>query len=206
MTKIYLKPLLKKQKAEIFIMQNIINSDDKNRTIIFAFNKPKGVICSHKDERHRSIIYDFIPSNFLKEAGGRVHSIGRLDYNSQGLLLLTNNSKLKNYFENPKSKIIRIYKVKVQGIVERKHKERILEGITIKNIKYKVVDLRFLNKTKSYTWLRITLDCGKNQHIRKIFSKFNMTVNKLIRIQYGPYKLANLNSGEVKILKKKRYK
>ena len=173
------------------------------KSTIIAFNKPRGVICTHKDEKKRVKVYDFIPRKLFKESGRKIHSIGRLDYNSQGLLLLTNDKKIKSHFENPKSKILRVYKVKVQGVLEKKHIIRILEGITVNNILYDVKSLDLLSKTKTYTWIKVSLDKGKNQHIRKIFLRLKMSVNKLIRIQYGPYKLANLKSGELKVLSKK---
>ena len=183
---------------------NIEFKKERTKTFIVAFNKPKGVISTHKDEKDRTKVYDFIPNKLVKSLGGKIHSIGRLDYNSQGLLLLTNNTKLKNYFESPHSGIIRIYRVKIQGIIDNKQKKRILEGVKINNRIYDVKKIQFISETKTYSWLKISLDKGMNQHIRKIFSKFNIAVNKLIRIQYGPYKLANLKTGEIKILSYKK--
>ena len=183
---------------------NIQFNKDRTKTFIVAFNKPKGVISTHKDEKDRVKVYDFIPNKLVKYLGGKIHSIGRLDYNSQGLLLLTNNTKLKSYYENPQSGIIRIYRVKIQGLIDSNQKKRILEGIKINNRIHDVKSLQLISNTKTYSWLKISLDKGMNQHIRKIFSKFNISVNKLIRIQYGPYKLANLKSGEIKILSYKK--
>ncbi len=157
-------------------------------------------------KKKRTKVYDLLPSRLIKNIEGKIHSIGRLDYNSQGLLLLTNNTKIKNYMENPTSRIERVYKVKVQGIVEEKHKIKILRGISIEKKSYDVLSLQMLSKTRTYTWMKITLIRGKNQHIRKIFFKLGMSVNKLIRIQYGPYKLTNLKIGEVKILNSKKMK
>ena len=167
---------------------------------LIALNKPKGVICTHKDEKNRTRIYDLLPKSLIKHFEGNIHSVGRLDFNSQGLILLTNNKKVKNYFEKPESKIIRIYKAKVQGNLTNNHLNQIKEGIFVKKIKYKVVSIVLIKQTKTYSWVKIILNEGKNKHIRKIFKKFGFTVTKLIRLQYGPYKLSTLNTGQIKWL------
>lgn len=167
---------------------------------LIALNKPKGVICTHKDEKNRTRIYDLLPKSLIKHFEGNIHSVGRLDFNSQGLILLTNNKKVKNYFEKPESKIIRIYKAKVQGHLTNNHLNQIKEGIFVKKIKYKVVSIVLIKQTKTYSWVKIILNEGKNKHIRKIFKKFGFTVTKLIRLQYGPYKLSTLNTGQIKWL------
>ena len=172
----------------------------KNNSFLIALNKPKGVICSHNDEKNRPSIYDILPKNILKDVKGNIHSVGRLDFNSQGLLLLTNNTKIKHYLEKPSSKIIRIYKVKVQGKITKKNLDQIKKGIYISNIQYRVVNIILLKKTTTYFWVKIVLNQGKNQHIRKIFKKLGFNVNKLIRLQYGPYKLTTLDTGQIKWL------
>ena len=102
---------------------NLLNIKKKTIAIIImrfsllALNKPKGIICTHNDEKNRKKIYDLVPKNINKKIKGGLHSIGRLDFNSQGLILLTNNTKIKAYLEKPSSKIIRVYKVKIQGII-----------------------------------------------------------------------------------------
>jgi len=171
------------------------------KTFLIAINKPKGVICTHKDERNRKKVFDLIPSKTLSLAEGKLHSVGRLDYNSQGLLLITNNSKIKHYLESPKNKIKRVYKVKIQGKINSELITKIKNGTLINRIPYKVVSIKVIKKGTSYSWFLIKLDEGKNQHIRKIFLKYGLSVNKLIRIQYGPYKLSSLNTGNIKFLK-----
>ena len=172
----------------------------ENNSLLIGLNKPRGVICSHKDEKGRPCIYDLLPKTIIKEFKSTIHSVGRLDFNSQGLILMTNKPKIKYYLEKPSSKIIRVYKAKIQGNLVRKHIEKIEKGIYVKNIPYKVVNIVITKKTSSYSWVNIVLNQGKNQHIRKIFSKLGFSVNKLIRIQYGPYKLSSLNTGQTKRL------
>ena len=168
--------------------------------VLLAVNKPRGIICTHNDEKNRKRIYDLIPKTFIRNIKGNLHSIGRLDFNSQGLILLTNNTKIKTYLEKPSSKIIRTYKVKVQGLLTDSIIKKTKKGMYINNIFYSVKKIEIFKKTKSYSWLLVKLDEGKNNHIRKVFKKLGFSVNKLVRIQYGPYRIGSLKTGEVKFL------
>ena len=168
--------------------------------VLLAVNKPRGIICTHNDEKNRKRIYDLIPKTFIRNIKGNLHSIGRLDFNSQGLILLTNNTKIKTYLEKPSSKIIRTYKVKVQGLLTDSIIKKTKKGMYINNIFYSVKKIEIIKKTKSYSWLLVKLDEGKNNHIRKVFKKLGFSVNKLVRIQYGPYRIGSLKTGEVKFL------
>ena len=137
--------------------------------VLLAVNKPRGIICTHNDEKNRKRIYDLIPKTFIRNIKGNLHSIGRLDFNSQGLILLTNNTKIKAYLEKPSSKIIRTYKVKVQGLLTDSIIKKTKKGMYINNIFYSVKKIEIIKKTKSYSWLLVKLDEGKNNHIRKSF-------------------------------------
>tara|TARA_E500000178_G_C16878287_1_gene687742 strand:- start:424 stop:1020 length:597 start_codon:yes stop_codon:yes gene_type:complete len=191
-------------------LNNHINTSNTSRikeeAVLIGLNKPKGVICTHKDEKNRIKIYDLIPKNIYKNIKGNLHSVGRLDFNSQGLILITNNTKIKSYLESPSSKIIRIYKVKVQGILQKHIVNKAKDGLKIGNKKFSIVTIEILKKTNNYTWLLVKLDQGKNQHIRKIFKKLGYTVNKLIRIQYGPYKLSSLETRKIKLFNLRKIK
>ena len=101
---------------------------------IIALNKPKGVICTHKDLYNRTKIYDLIPKKVLKLVEGKLHSVGRLDFNSQGLILLTNNTKVKKILETPSSKVKRIYKVKIQGNLNNDILNKIKRGVLINKV------------------------------------------------------------------------
>ena len=168
--------------------------------VLLAVNKPRGILCTHNVEKNRKRIYDLIPKTFIRNIKGNLHSIGRLDFNSQGLILLTNNTKIKAYLEKPSSKIIRTYKVKVQGLLTDSIIKKTKKGMYINNIFYSVKKIEIFKKTKSYSWLLVKLDEGKNNHIRKVFKKLGFSVNKLVRIQYGPYRIGSLKTGEVKFL------
>jgi 23S rRNA pseudouridine2605 synthase len=181
-------------------IEKISYSSFSKEFVLLAINKPRGIICTHNDEKNRKRIYDLIPKTFIRNIKGNLHSIGRLDFNSQGLILLTNNTKIKAYLEKPSSKIIRTYKVKVQGLLTDSIIKKTKKGMYINNIFYSVKKIEIIKKTKSYSWLLVKLDEGKNNHIRKIFKKLGFSVNKLVRIQYGPYRIGSLKTGEVKFL------
>ena len=165
---------------------------------ILLFHKPVGVICTKKDERGRKTIYDLLPKEY-----SNFHYIGRLDLNSEGLLLLTNSSEIKRYYELPKNNIKRIYKVRVYGYLNEKVLDSSEKRIKIKDPKtgksttYKAkIELDDSNpKTNSNsknTWLKFTLKEGKNREIRKICEHFDLQVSRLIRISFGEYELGNL--------------
>lgn len=167
---------------------------------IYIFNKPRGCLVTHSDPEGRKIIFDLIPKKFEKYI-----SIGRLDYNSEGLLLITNNGDIKRYFELPKNNFERSYKVKVQGKVDERIIKSLKKGLFINKIKYKPILALIDSSTPTYTWITMILREGKNREIRNIFESFNMTVTRLIRISYGPYKLGKIQKGKIvksKVIKK----
>ena len=174
--------------------------NEKSHNILIGLNKPRGVICTHNDEKGRIRVYDLIPKNILKDFKEKIHSVGRLDYNSQGLILLTNNTRIKSYLESPSSKILRVYKVKIQGLITNSIIKKYQKGLQVGNIFYSIISMKIIKQSKSYSWLIIKLNEGKNQHIRKIFKRIGFNVNKLIRIQYGPYKIGSLETGKIRVL------
>ena len=167
-------------------LKNIIQLDKKNIPFksvdeIYLFNKPRGCLVTHSDPKNRKTLFDFLPKKL-----DRMTSIGRLDYNSEGLILLTNNGSIKRKFELPQNNFERIYRVKVQGKIETKI------------IKYKPIIAKIESSSDTYCWLQMNLREGKNREIRNIFESLNMTVTRLIRISYGPYKLGKLQRGKFK--------
>ena len=119
-------------------IEQISNRSFGKEFVLLAVNKPKGIICTHNDEKNRKKIYDLVPKTIIRKINGKLHSIGRLDFNSQGLILLTNNTKIKAYLEKPSSKIIRTYKVKVQGLLSDYIIKKTNKGIYINKIFYSV--------------------------------------------------------------------
>ena len=186
-----------KKDDEVFIGKTQIK--EQRKIELYALNKPRGYITSKKDELDRKTVYDLIPldkKNLL--------TIGRLDFNTEGLLLFTNNGEHKRYFELPKNKITRTYEVKVYGNINSSDIEKIEAGITINGIKHQVKQIILIKKLKTNNWLRIKLVEGKNREIRKIFESLGFVVNRIIRTHYGSYSLNKMKRGEFKkmIIKK----
>ena len=165
---------------------------------LWKLYKPIKYICSNKDENDRKKIFDLIPNNFP-----RTISIGRLDFMSEGLLLLTNNGDYSRKLELPKKGYERIYRICIRGKIEKKYLEKINKGIKINNISYKKINIKIEKSHKNFTWLIAKLTEGKNREIRNICKYFSWQIVKLIRIQYGPYKLGNLKVGEIEEIKVK---
>ncbi len=165
---------------------------------VWAFYKPAGLVTTHKDEQGRETVFDYVKSQGLSE---RVISVGRLDLNSEGLLLLTNNGEFAQFAESPKTEWKRVYRVRVYGDVSKLDIDQLQQGITIDGVQYRQVDVE-LEKDFSHkgqnAWLQVTLTEGKNREIRKIMEYFDLQVNRLIRLSYGPYTLGNLKIGEMR--------
>ena len=186
-----------KKDDEVFIGKTQIK--EQRKIELYALNKPRGYITSKKDELDRKTVYDLLPldkKNLL--------TIGRLDFNTEGLLLFTNNGEHKRYFELPKNKITRTYEVKVYGNINSSDIKKIEAGITINGIKHQVKQITLIKKLKTNNWLRIKLVEGKNREIRKIFESLGFVVNRIIRTHYGSYSLNKMKRGEFKkmIIKK----
>ena len=159
---------------------------------MWIFHKPKGFVCSNKDEKNRKTIFDILPDNLP-----RTISVGRLDINTEGLLLLTNDGEISRYIELPQNKWIRNYRVRVHGKVNMPRLEKLAKGIRIDGVSYGSIKVE-LEKEGSNSWLKISLTEGKNREIKKVLQYFGLEVNRLIRISFGPFILGNLATGKIK--------
>ena len=184
------------ENNQIFVDKKLINRSTDIQ--IYIFHKPKGCLVTHNDPSNRKTIFDFINKKYRN-----LITVGRLDYNSEGLLILTNDGQLKREFELPKNNYQREYKVKIQGKITDFIISKISKGITVKGQKYKSIEIKKINETSTYTWIRMILTEGKNREIRKIFDSLNMTVTRLIRVSYGKYRLGKLQKGG--LIKVKHY-
>ena len=184
------------ENNKIFVDKKLINRSTD--TQIYIFHKPRGCLVTHNDPSNRKTIFDFINKKYRN-----LITVGRLDYNSEGLLILTNDGQLKREFELPKNNYQREYKVKIQGKITDFIISKISKGITVKGQKYKSIEIKKINETSTYTWIRMILTEGKNREIRKIFDSLNMTVTRLIRVSYGKYRLGKLQKGG--LIKVKHY-
>ncbi len=164
----------------------------RNELKLWKFYKPVKIICTNKDPQKRKTIFDILPKKMP-----RVISIGRLDYMSEGLLLLTNNGDYARKMELPSSNIIRIYKVFIKGSIDKEKIDLINKGIKINKIIYKKIKVKIEKKNNNNACLIFKLKEGKNREIRKICEYFNWYIIKLICIQYGKFKISNQKPGEI---------
>jgi 23S rRNA pseudouridine2605 synthase len=168
---------------------------------IWKLYKPKVVITTKHDSKNRPTVFDFFCDTDINQ---KIIYIGRLDYNSEGLLLFTNNGDLARKMELPKSKLERTYKVRIFGKLPEAAICKLRDGITIDGINYGSVDIKTNSDEKLHSklnmWITVTLFEGKNREIRKIMDHFGCSVNRLIRVGYGPFKLGNLKPGEIEIV------
>ena len=164
----------------------------KNKISLWKLYKPIKTICTNKDPKKRKTIFDIMPKGLP-----RLISIGRLDYMSEGLILLTNNGDFARKLELPSSNIIRVYRVCVSGIIKPEQLKEIKLGLNIEGISYKKIEAKVEKITKNKTWMKFKLKEGKNREIRNICNYFNWTVNRLTRLQYGSVKLKKEKPGQI---------
>ena len=159
---------------------------------LWLYHKPAGLVTTHKDEKGRTTVFDSLPKNLP-----RVISVGRLDLNSEGLLLLTNDGALAREMELPSAALPRRYRVRVFGDVSGEELTSLAEGVTIDGLRYGKIIAEIERKTGANAWLNVTLFEGKNREIRKVMNFLGLDVNRLIRVGYGPYDLGTLKPGDV---------
>ena len=159
---------------------------------IWRYHKPAGLITSYKDTSGRPTVFANLPRSLP-----RVISVGRLDFNSEGLLLLTNDGEAARFMESPSTGWKRKYRVRVHGEITPEIIGRLKKGIHIDGIKYGSAELTVEKKQGTNTWASVTITEGKNREIRKMMEFFGLSVTRLIRISYGAFQLGNLGKGEV---------
>ena len=185
--------------------KDIISVDNKEINIkkkirLWKYYKSTGLLTTNYDPLGRKTIFEVIPKTLP-----RIVTVGRLDLNSEGLLLLTNSGSFSRHLELPKNSFIREYKVKVRGKIDIDKLKNLKKGIIIKGIKYGAIEANILKKSATNAWIKMRLIEGKNREIRKIMNFFGWTVNKLKRISYGPIKLKNLKKHEIKEININKY-
>jgi len=160
---------------------------------LWLYHKPKNVMVSERDPEGRSTIYDTLPPKIP-----RVMPIGRLDYNTEGLLLLTNSGALKRHLELPSTGWLRRYRVRVQGVWRDEFSTALADGITVEGIKFGAIHAAREPRQKPgarQLWLDISLREGKNREVRRAMQHFELHVTRLIRVSYGPFQLGDLPEG-----------
>ena len=163
---------------------------------LWRYHKPRGLVVSNKDEKGRDTIFTKLP-----ESLPRVISIGRLDIDSEGLLLLTNDGELARHLELPATGWTRKYRVRVYGRVEEAKLEEIAEGVNIDGVQYGPVLARLDTQKNSNAWLTIAIKEGRNREVRNIMEYLGYQVTRLLRLSYGPFLLGKLEAGQVEEVK-----
>ena len=161
-------------------------------TRLFRFYKPQGTITAARDSKGRPTIYDRLPLGLP-----RLMPVGRLDFMTEGLLLLTNDGELKRQLELPRTAVVRTYRARAFGRVTQEQLERLAEGVTIEGIHYGSINANLERRTGSNCWIEMSLTEGKNREVRRVLAHLGLQVSRLIRTAYGPFTVEDLNPGGV---------
>jgi 23S rRNA pseudouridine2605 synthase len=163
---------------------------------VFAFHKPSGLITAESDPKGRPTIYTAL-RNALPRGAPRVMPVGRLDMNTEGLLLLTNDGALKRTLELPASNIPRTYRVRAFGEISQSRLDDLIEGIEIDGVRYGRIEADLERGSGRNRWIVMTLTEGKNREVRRVLEHLGMQVSRLLRVGYGPFALGDLPRGAV---------
>lgn len=165
---------------------------------LWRYHKPKGRVTTHRDPQGRPTVFDALPQDMP-----RVISIGRLDYNTEGLLLLTNDGELARHLESPATGWVRRYRVRAQGKVGQPALDALKGGIEIEGIRYGQIEAKLDRQQGTNCWLTVGIREGKNREVRKIMEHLGLVVNRLIRVSFGPFMLGDLGTGAVEEVKRR---
>ncbi len=183
--------------ATIVGLRDVVAVDDtplaeRERTRLWLFHKSKGLVTTNRDPEGRPTIFSALPKDLP-----RVMTIGRLDINTEGLLLLTNDGGLARVLELPATGWLRRYRVRAHGKVEQEALDRLRRGVTIGGMVYGGIEAAIDRVQGTNVWLLLGLREGKNREVRRVLEHLGLSVSRLIRISYGPFQLGELKSGEV---------
>ncbi len=179
------------------IMVDGVPVGKKEPARLWLYHKPAGLVTSHSDEKDRDTIFDHLPEDMP-----RVISVGRLDINSEGLLLLTNDGGLSRYLELPSTGLIRKYRARAYGRITQEKLDLLKEGICIDGFSYGAIEAVLEPSQTANVWIDISLKEGKNREVRRVLDSLGMQVNRLIRTSYGSFSLGDLPSGAIEEVKR----
>ncbi len=163
--------------------------------VYYVMNKPKGVVCTMSDDRGRKTVADLLP-----EGIGRVFPVGRLDYDTEGLLILTNDGNLSNALTHPRNEVQKTYLAKIEGTLTEKDLNPIRSGIELDGVLTKKCKAHIVETNKDYTKVHITISEGRNREIRRMFESIGKNVYFLKRVKIGTLTLAGLDRGTIRPL------
>jgi 23S rRNA pseudouridine2605 synthase len=181
---------------DIRVDGNPLPAPDRPR--LWRYHKPAGLVTSHRDEKGRPIVFDALPKDLP-----RLISIGRLDLNSEGLLLLTNDGALARRLELPSTGWLRRYRVRVHGEPDPERLAALAKGITVDGVAYGPIRAGLDRQQGSNAWITLALREGKNREVRRVLEHLGLQVTRLIRLSYGPFQLGYLERGAVAEVPKK---
>ncbi len=165
------------------------------RTRLFLFHKPRGLVTTNKDPQGRPTIFDYLASHHPEAP--RLVSVGRLDINTEGLILLTNDGGLARVLELPATGWLRRYRVRANGTIDQASLDRLAEGITLEGIHYAGIEAKLDRIQGANCWLTIGLREGKNREVKRVLEHLGLSVNRLIRLSFGPFQLGELPEGNL---------
>ncbi len=168
----------------------------RERTRLFLYHKPRGLMTTHADPEGRPTVFDHLP-----EGLPRLISIGRLDFNTEGLLLLTNDGGLARVLELPDTGWLRRYRVRAHGEVTQAQLDQLKDGIEVDGVKYGSIDATLERDQGANVWLVFAIREGKNREVRNVLAHLGLEVNRLIRVSYGPFQLGEIAEGAVEEVK-----
>ena len=161
-------------------------------TRLFRFYKPPTMLTAAHDAKGRPTIYDRLPKGLP-----RLMPVGRLDFMTEGLLLLTNDGALKRQLELPRTGVVRTYRARAYGKVSQAQLEQLAEGVTIEGVRYGSINANLERRTGSNCWIELSLTEGKNREVRRVLAHLGLQVSRLIRTAYGPFGIEGLEPGGV---------
>jgi 23S rRNA pseudouridine2605 synthase len=164
----------------------------RERTRLFLFHKPRGFLTSHGDPRGRPTIFDLLPKQLP-----RLISVGRLDLNTEGLLLLTNDGSLARVLELPSTGWLRRYRVRAHGRVTQQDLDSLRDGVTIDGIRYGPIEATADRLQATNVWMIFAIREGKNREVKNVLGRLGLAVNRLIRVSFGPFQLGDLPPGKI---------
>lgn len=165
---------------------------ERERTRLFLYHKPRGLMTTHDDPEGRPTVFDNLP-----EGLPRLISVGRLDFNTEGLLLLTNDGGLARTLELPDTGWLRRYRVRAHGDVTQAQLDQLKEGIEVEGVKYGPIEATLERDQGANVWLVFAIREGKNREVRNVCAHLGLEVNRLIRVSYGPFQLGEVPEGQV---------
>jgi 23S rRNA pseudouridine2605 synthase len=158
---------------------------------MWRYHKPSGLVTTHKDEKGRATVFAGLPKSL-----GRVVSVGRLDFNTEGLLLLTNDGEIARRMEIPSAGWTRVYRVRLFGKVTQADLDKLASGVTIAGVKYGPIVADLERSKGMHSWATVSLKEGKNREIKRVMEGLGLKVSRLIRTAYGPFQLGQLAEGQ----------